>query len=222
MKVRFNVTKDERKALVKAVGEILCTKPKYMGAPSFAFEVGNCVIDKHGTIIFGDRIGEEKILSLLEQLKVWGYDFKEETEEQSGVFGRLSLNVSSADFTALSFQNLDNLISSKTWIIRKMTGADELNYEHNKIFLTFPWFKADATKAETEVYTQFINGLCKTAKEKQRISAAERLPEPGDNEKFKARCFLLSLGFIGEDYAQARKILLAPFTGNGSHKKGSG
>ena len=45
---------------------------------------------------------------------------------------------------------------------------------------------------------------------------------PEDNEKFKARCMLLALGFIGDEFAQARKILLAPMSGNGSHRAGDG
>jgi hypothetical protein len=32
------------------------------------------------------------------------------------------------------------------------------------------------------------------------------------------RCLLLSLGFIGAEYKQARKILLANLKGNGSYK----
>jgi hypothetical protein len=51
--------------------------------------------------------------------------------------------------------------------------------------------------------------------------ATERELADGDNEKFKARCFLLALGFIGKEYSQARKILLAPMSGNGSFKTGN-
>jgi len=220
MKVNFFVTKEERKALVKGVGELLGVKPKYMGAPSFAYEVGNCTIDKHGTMTFNDRIRGDAVQDLLIQLRAWGYDFKEDTSEQSEVCDRLSINASAEGFKAQSFQNLDNLISSKAWILRKMTGIEELDYEYKKTVLTFPWFKADATPNEVSAYSQLITALCETAKEKQRISATERLPEPGDNEKFKARCFLLSLGFIGKEYSQARKILLAGFSGNGSQRKG--
>ena len=44
--------------------------------------------------------------------------------------------------------------------------------------------------------------------------------KPVDNEKYAFRCFLLRLGFIGEEYKQARKILLKNLTGNGAWKNG--
>lgn len=44
--------------------------------------------------------------------------------------------------------------------------------------------------------------------------------KPVDNEKYAFRCFLLRLGFIGEEYKEARKILLKNLTGNGAWKNG--
>jgi len=35
-----------------------------------------------------------------------------------------------------------------------------------------------------------------------------------ENEKYPFRCFLLKLGFIGNEYKAARKILLARLEGN--------
>ena len=57
------------------------------------------------------------------------------------------------------------------------------------------------------------------AKQQQRILATNKLV---DNEKYAFRCFLLRLGFIGEAYAETRKILLQNLSGNGSHKSGTG
>jgi hypothetical protein len=39
MRVTFNKTGAERKALVTAIGEILKTKPTYKGMPSAAYEI---------------------------------------------------------------------------------------------------------------------------------------------------------------------------------------
>lgn len=50
MVARFNVTGDRRKELVTAVGGIIGWEPVYKGAPSFAFAVGNYLIDKTGTL----------------------------------------------------------------------------------------------------------------------------------------------------------------------------
>jgi hypothetical protein len=41
-----------------------------------------------------------------------------------------------------------------------------------------------------------------------------------DNEKFAFRVFLIRLGFVGDDYKNARKILLRNLTGNSAFKNG--
>lgn len=48
--VRFDVTGDQRKELVAAVGELTGNKPIYQGAPSFAYVSGDVRIDKAGTL----------------------------------------------------------------------------------------------------------------------------------------------------------------------------
>ena len=47
---RFNVTGEQRKALVAAISEIMGESPKYLGAPSFAFGIGAYRVDKTGTL----------------------------------------------------------------------------------------------------------------------------------------------------------------------------
>ena len=39
-----------------------------------------------------------------------------------------------------------------------------------------------------------------------------------ENEKYAFRCFLLQLGFIGDEYKAARRVLLKNLTGNGAWK----
>ncbi|MFZ7134045.1 MAG: hypothetical protein ACOWWR_17000 [Eubacteriales bacterium] len=60
-----------------------------------------------------------------------------------------------------------------------------------------------------------IAQLCTTAKEKKRITAVERVVE---NERYSFRCFLLKLGFIGNEYKEARKVLLSRLAGNSAFR----
>ena len=46
MRVEFNRTGAERKALVTAISEILGTKAKYMGMPTTAYDFGGLIVDK--------------------------------------------------------------------------------------------------------------------------------------------------------------------------------
>ena len=66
---------------------------------------------------------------------------------------------------------------------------------------------ADAANA----YLHFVHALCEMACNQKRISVQEREVE---NEKYAFRCFLLRLGFIGEEYKVdgrfCLKILLGP------------
>lgn len=50
MEFKFNVTGAERKKLAGAVSEILNQPTKYLGAPTFAYEIGDYRIDKQGTL----------------------------------------------------------------------------------------------------------------------------------------------------------------------------
>ena len=39
-----------------------------------------------------------------------------------------------------------------------------------------------------------------------------------ENEKYAFRCFLLRLGFIGDEYKKERKVLLSNLSGSGAFK----
>ena len=50
MKVNYNVTGPKRKALVEAISQVLNVSSKYLGAPTFAYEVGGYKIDRNGVL----------------------------------------------------------------------------------------------------------------------------------------------------------------------------
>lgn len=64
---------------------------------------------------------------------------------------------------------------------------------------------------EVNAYTQLIAVLCKMSKAQKRVTAKATDPE---NEKYAFSCFLLRLGFIGDEYKASRKILLCRLSGN--------
>ena len=55
------------------------------------------------------------------------------------------------------------------------------------------------------------------AQNAKRVNAREKNT---DNEKYAFRCFLLRLGFIGDEYKSARKILLRNLVGSSAFKGG--
>jgi hypothetical protein len=73
MEIKFNAVKAERKALVKAIGEILGMEVKYLGAPGFAFAVGSLIIDKNGTVDCGGQMSGSEAAALLAALAERGF-----------------------------------------------------------------------------------------------------------------------------------------------------
>ena len=64
---------------------------------------------------------------------------------------------------------------------------------------------------EMKTYIQLCLAMSELAKE---VKYASPKPQQTDNEKYAFRCWLLRLGFIGEEFATAREILLRNLEGN--------
>ena len=74
MQINYNVTGAERKSLVGAISQELNAPTNYLGAPTFAYEVGGYHIDKNGILRGDDNPG---LVTDLQGL----HDFKAITEE---------------------------------------------------------------------------------------------------------------------------------------------
>ena len=215
--IRFNRTGAERKELVEAISAITRWAPVYKKAPTFAYVIHNYTIDKCGTLIFDERTALDDVRLLLAALAERGFEPEEPFEAKvgDGTPDTLSIEMPLAGFSNTALSNLEKLIASKAPLIKKAIGADELPIVQVDERLCFPWFDADSTADHVSAYTQLIHALCEMAKTQKRITATEK---PVESEKYAFRCFLLRLGFIGKEFAQARKILLYRLSGSGSFK----
>lgn len=221
MQIKFNVVGQERKSFVDAISQTLNAPIKYLGAPSFAYEVDYFTIDKAGTLVFDDCTDSKVVERLLESLVSQGF-IAEETEnatrgEQLGDTG-LVIELPLEGFNDTALLNLERLVKSKSSLIKKALGVDSLPIEKSDDRVSFPWFSFDSTADEVKAYTHFISALCEMAKTQQRITATEKEVE---NEKYAFRCFILRLGFIGSAYKSERKILLSKLTGSSAFKGGA-
>jgi hypothetical protein len=240
MEIRFNVTGAERKTFVKAVSELTDEAAVYQFAPSFAFTVGPYTIDKVGTLSFDPaRVCERQLTNLLTRLTEQGFEHEdiehnpfEEGDatgaafaEADGLPDTIIIELPGEDFSDAAFDNLTRLTAGKAALIRKAIGGNLADgaaalpvlREDGKI--SFPWFRFGMEPEAVAAWSRFVSALCATAKKQKRVILKERA-EDGSSEKFAFRCFLLKLGFIGDEYKEARKILLACMSGNGSHKTG--
>ena len=64
---------------------------------------------------------------------------------------------------------------------------------------------------ELKSYIQLCLGMCELARQ---IRFASPKPQQTENEKYAFRCWMLRLGFIGEEFETARTILLRNMDGN--------
>lgn len=221
MIINYNVSGSDRKRLVAAIVEHTGEKAKYLGAPGFAYQVGNIHISVDGQV----TVAIQKAAPLIRFLREKGFQAEdplleameeETTEESSNVeFFGICISMPRSLFTDSHLENLRNIVESKGNLIRKALGTADIPIEITDEKVSFPWFPENLTFDEMKAYETFICRLCDMARNQKRISAKEKNV---DNEKYTFRCFLLRLGFIGDEYKTTRKILLRNLSGSTAFK----
>ncbi|MGI6552989.1 MAG: hypothetical protein ACOX37_08235 [Bacillota bacterium] len=83
--------------------------------------------------------------------------------------------------------------------------------------ISFPFWNATLNADEVQTYITLATQMAEQAKLQKRVLRKEK---PTDNEKYAFRCFLLRLGFIGDNFKTERKVLLSRLSGNGAYRKG--
>ena len=234
MQIKYNVTGDRRKALVAVMRDTLQDATRYLGAPSFAFQVGKYTVDKNGTVTCPDDADAAQIDTLIRELAHDGFvgqrigepakpaeqqiietPRKEIMASTLDSLDRLSVEIPKDDMTPIALENLRRLVASKVTLLKKALGTDRLPMTEHSDRIEFGWFRPTDDQAELAAYYQLVQGLCELARTQKRVSASEQEVE---NEKYAFRCFLLRLGFIGRDYKDSRRVLLKRLTGNAAFR----
>ena len=218
MTIQYNVPGSKRKELVKTIAAWLGEDIKYCGAPTFAYEVDYFTIDRNGCLSFDDRADSEVIERLLEHLYDEGFECEEASEtevepEESKPDG-IAIQI---PLSKVQVGNLTRILEAKGVLIRKALGIEDTGFSIMENRVDFPWFPADCKPEELQTYMRFITALCEMSVNQKRINATEK---EVDNEKYAFRCFLLRLGFIGDEFKADRKLLLKNLSGSAAFKSG--
>ena len=220
----FNVSADSKKRLVKLISSHLGLQSKYLGVPSCAYRIGSYTVNKDGSLSWDED--DERTTGLLEALKAEGFSATEDDEEteeevlveeemeEEAEVNRLCISFPKSLYEKRTLENLKNLVESKGALMKKAFRTESLEIVEDDEKVSFPWFEL-IDSDHFNAYTQFITAITKMAKEQKRILGREREVE---NEKYAFRCFLLRLGFIGDEYKLARKILLENLEGSAAFK----
>ena len=226
MKANYNVTGAARKELVGIIGNTLGIKPVYKFMPTCAFVINNITVEKDGTMVWDKRTDEATIKKITAALSAAGFTAEATEEaaqetaqeaasaEETGASeegDQLTISFPKDGFTEGSIENLRKLVESKATLIKKALGADRITIDTDGDRVNFPWWDRQPEYEETQSYMAFLAALCRMAKEAKRVTAKETEVE---SEKYAFRCFLLRLGFIGNDYKPQRRILMRRLSGS--------
>jgi hypothetical protein len=233
MELNYNVKGDRRKQLVKALEEILGVKSEYMGVPTFAYRIGKVMVDKAGTVT-SEGASTDVFQNVAMALSLRGF-VPAGGLEQAGIRGEgdegtivdspaadsnevalLEIQMPREMFTEKGIENLKRLVHAKGDLIKKAIGTDELSINIEEETIRFPWFPLKGDADEVEHHEKFIEALCHMAINQKRVTAKAVISE---NEKYDFRCFLLRLGFIGDEHRAFRRYYLRNLSGNAAFKR---
>ncbi|MFA6710730.1 MAG: hypothetical protein WCR83_05345 [Candidatus Methanomethylophilaceae archaeon] len=130
----------------------------------------------------------------------------------------LKIEVPRAGFTDDKLENLKAIVKAKAHLLSKALGKKPLPLIITEDKVSFPWFSSDATPEENKAYMLLVSRLCILDRKVKRVSMQES--RDVGNDKYAFRCFLLRLGFIGDEYKNTRKILLKNLSGRSAFKEG--
>ena len=221
MVLHFNVKGESRKAMVTAIEKEIGGKARYLGVPSCAYEIGNYTVGRNGELEFGDFDDIDEVAPIVDACimatGITPAEWEESKDaEETETEGAMELTVT-IPFTKVNVGNLTSLLEAKGSLIKDALGITDLCFEMNEDSVSFPWFsKVEPEEAMT--YTKFITAICEMTMKQKRITAK---PKENENEKYAFRCFLLRLGFIGDEYKADRKLLLSKLNGSSAFKSGA-
>ena len=221
MVLHFNVKGESRKAMVTAIEKEIGGKARYLGVPSCAYEIGNYTVGRNGELEFGDFDDIDEVAPIVDACVmatgITPAEWEENKDaEETETEDTMELTVT-LPFTKVNVGNLTSLLEAKGRLIKDALGITDLRFEMNEDSVSFPWFsKVEPEEAMT--YTKFITAICEMTMKQKRITAK---PKENENEKYAFRCFLLRLGFIGDEYKADRKLLLSKLNGSSAFKSGA-
>lgn len=125
----------------------------------------------------------------------------------------ISVPFDSAD-TLLEYR-ITKLINAKSKLFKKAFNTDKLDFEIKDDTITFKWLSGDATPEMIQASMKFFSLLVKLVKEGNSVKCKEREIH---SEKYAMRCFLVRLGFIGDEFKKDRKLLMQNLSGSSAFR----
>ena len=250
MKIRFNVTGAQRKALAKAIAEITGSEMQYLGVPTFAYALDYFIIERDGTLVCDDRTDEEKIREIVEGLAERGFEASvtaapsHEADEEADAPEQEAEEVQptaapEAEGSEAKMEEDDSLgltismpwegFDGAAWQnLKNLVGSKEGLIKKALGIDALPiMFKHEKisfpwfeTQPDADVAKAAMELIAALCRTAKTLTRVTAKEREVANEKYTFRCFLLRLGFIGKEHKETRKVLLRNLSGNGSFRDG--
>lgn len=101
MTIPYHIIGKQRKQLAEDVSVALHTIPKYLGYPTCAYRIGDCILERDGKLIISECVADETATALLEYLRSCGYVGAAVENED-----RLTVSLPKEQFTSESIETL--------------------------------------------------------------------------------------------------------------------
>lgn len=167
-----------------------------------------------------EKVPEDEIIEESHENEI-EENFSESEENESSATGGAI-----ADYTITVAVEMDatdkvlGLIARKERLILHALGIASLDVAATNDGMVFTCLQPLelVTPEEIAAASVFFSKVCELAKNLKRTNRREHTEVP--NEKYAMRCFLIRLGMVGDEYKEARKILLARLTGSAAFRDG--
>ena len=238
MIIRTNA-KENRKELIQTLTEVLREKPRYCGAPSFAYQFSLCRVDRDASLHlpptlvrqsvqsvvtllnqrgFGAEIADEASESESPAVQPEGNSPAEQPEKENPAGQFHTVFIPHERINGETLAKLEQVVCGKATLLRKALGDSPLSITSTPHGYAFPWFQIGSDEESRNAYAMLIEKLIAFAQERTRVTASD---SETDNPRYAFRCFLLRLGFIGAEYKRERAVLLRNLEGNAAFRSGS-
>lgn len=126
MTITTNTT--DRKALARAIAEELGTTAKYMGIPSYAYQIGDFTVDHDGNIIGEDFGALQDFLRRNEYISDEpAADQEAPADSEAEPITSMDISIPAHDAAVAQLKNLICMLHSRQTLINRMTDSDCLN-----------------------------------------------------------------------------------------------
>lgn len=191
----------DRKALAQSLGAHLGVEIAYNGPPTFAYQVGDLLVERNGSISGPD----DQVEGLRSHLEANGW-LDREVEQ-------VAIPVPAEGLTGTQLRNLIYSLHSKQYLLNRMLRrdvfsiSDELvetigSTECDQVDQLLAAIASAENAIKDAAFSELLHRVVENAKTATRINPAELKPE---NEKYYLRGWLIRLGFAGTDGKEVRR-----------------